>query len=78
MSLPQGYTHKFAPKWLGIFMINKFISPMAYHLELAVNYRWLHLVLHIFQLKPHIGLVLYTKPLGVLSDKDVESKYEVE
>ena len=77
MPLLQGYTGKFAPKWLGPFVIDEVVSPVAYHVDLPPSYRLLHLVYHVSQLRPHIGPVPDIELPVVLSDNDVESEYEV-
>ena len=59
-------------------MINKVISPVAYHVYLPLRYRWLHPVFHASYLKPHIDLVPDSKPPVILGDDDIESEYEVE
>ena len=59
-------------------MINKIISPVAFHMDLPLSYRWLHPVFHASQLKPHIGQVPDTEYPVVLGDDDIESQYEVD
>ena len=78
MHLPQVYTCKLVPKWLGSFVINKVISPVAFCMDLALKYGWLHPVFHASWLKPHIFAVHDTEPPVILNDKDFECNYEVE
>ena len=59
-------------------MINKVLSPMAYHVDLPPRYRWLHPVFHTLQMKPHIGPIPGAELPVVLSYNDVESEYKAE
>ena len=76
--LPQTHNHKIAPKWLSSLTVDKVISPVAYHVDLPLRYRWLHPVFHASKLKHHIGPVPDTKPPVVTNNKDIGSEYEVE
>ena len=77
MPLPQGQSHKLAPKWLSPFMIDQVISPVAYCVDLPPKYIWLHLIFHTLYLKPYVGMVPNVEPPVITGDNDAKSEEDI-
>ena len=75
--LPQTFSRKLAPKWLGPYRIIDKISQVAYRVQLPPRYAKVHPVFHVSLLKPHHGgLPLEEEP--VYTEENDDEEYEVE
>ena len=78
IALPKGYSCKLALKWLGPFRVERVISPVAFQIELPIQYWKIYPIFHASQLKLHLGPLPMIDPPVIHGDIEDNDEYKVE